>query len=181
MCSPLSRLIPVAVIALGIAGCTSGIVVNENRDPLLVMVSSGTGIRYNRDIRVVTANLSGTPAVLWPQLKAAFSALGLPVTASAGADHALSAQNAEFNGTFDKAPMSRVVNCGLTSMGAQRANAYRVWLTVASQLQAADTGSTLRTTVVATAQDPSSSTASVQCGSTGMLEEELAKRMGGQK
>lgn len=167
-------------VALGVAGCASGIVVNENRDPVLVMISSGTGIRYNRDIRVVTASLVATPAVLWPQLKAAFATLGLPVTALAGGEHALSAQNAEFNGTFDNAPMSRVVNCGLTAMGAQRANAYRVWLTVASQLQAAGTGATLRTTVVATAQDPSSSTAAVQCGSTGMLEEELAKRLGAQ-
>lgn len=173
----LSHLVFCTVV---IAGCASGTVVNQERDPVLVMVGNGAELRYNKDVRVLTSSLTGSPASLWPRLNAAFANIGLPVTERDSADYAVAAQNAQFSGRLGNSPMSRVVDCGLTTVGSQRANSYRVWLTVASQLQPSGTGTVLRTTVVAKAQDQSSSTAAVQCGTTGVLEQEIAKQLGAQ-
>ncbi len=169
-----------AFCSVALAGCASSSVVNQDRDPVLVMISNGGALRYNKDVRVITTSLAGSPASLWPRLNAAYASLGLPVTERDSSEYAVAAQNAQFSGRFANEPMSRVVDCGLTPVGSQRANSYRVWLSVASQLQASGTGTTLRTTVIAKAQDQSSSTAAVQCGTTGTLEHDLAKELGAQ-
>ena len=166
------------VSALAVAGCGPAGVANHDRDPILVMLGNGTSIRYSRDIHVVTENLADSPATLWPQLKAAIAGMGLRVTIVDSASYLIGVQNAELNGRFEGAPVARVLDCGLTPMGSSGANSYRVWLTVGGQLQPATTGSTLRITVSAMAQDPSSSTTAVQCASTGAIESELAKRLG---
>lgn len=173
-------LCSLAVCTIVLTGCASGSVVNQKRDPVLVMVGSNGTLRYNTDVRVITNSIAASPATLWPGLNAAFASAGLPVTERDSAEYAVAAQNAGFNGRFENQPMSRIVDCGLTTMGSQRANSYRVWLTVASQLQPSGTGTTLRTTVAAKAQDPSSSTSSIQCGTTGVLEREIAKQLGAQ-
>lgn len=167
-----------ALCALAIGGCASGSVVNQNGDPLLVMVGNGADLRYYKDVRVITDSVAGSPASHWAALQAAYSNLGLPLTARDGAVFAIASQNAQFSGTFGNEPMSRIVDCGIAAVGSQRANDYRVWLTVASQLQPSGTGTTLRTSVVAKAQDQSSSTAPIQCGSTGALEAKIAKQVG---
>ncbi|HEY5086811.1 MAG TPA: hypothetical protein VII66_05550 [Gemmatimonadaceae bacterium] len=167
-----------AFLALVIAGCASGSMVNQQRDPVLLMIDNGTSLQYSQDVRVISTKLQGSPTSLWPRLNAAYASLGLPVTERDTADYALAAQNAQFSGRFANEPASRVVDCGLTPFGSQRANSYHVWLTVASQLQPSGTGTNLRTTVTAKAQDQNSSTDAVQCGSTGALEADIAKQLG---
>lgn len=172
----LPSLLTLSVVSMG--GCASGTVVNQRNDPVVVMLDNGAALRYDRDIHVVTSNASGTPASLWARLNAAYSDLGLAVTSRDSADFAIGAQNAQFNGRFGKSQMSRIINCGTTPFGTERANAYRVWLTVATQLQASGTGTKVRTSIAARAQDQSSSTAAVQCGSTGALEADIAAALG---
>jgi hypothetical protein len=152
--------------------------VSENNDPLLVMVGNGADLRYYKDVRVISDSLTGSPATHWAQLQATYASLGLPLTARDGTKFAVASQNAQFNGRFDNQPMSKFVDCGLAAIGSQRANDYRVWLTVASQLVPTATGTTLRTSVVSKAQDQGSSTSPVQCGTTGALEGLIAKQLG---
>ncbi len=173
--TPLS----LAVCTVALIGCASSGVVNEQQDPVLVMIANGGSFRYNKDVRVITSSVDGSPATLWPRLNSTFASMGLPVTERDSTKYAVAAQNASFNGRFMNQAMSRIVDCGDTPTGS-RANAYRVWLTVVSQLQPSATGTTLRTSVTAKAQDPSSSTSSVQCGTTGVLEHEIAKQLGAQ-
>jgi hypothetical protein len=167
------------ITALALAGCATGSVVNQSGDPVMVMIgNSATPLQYRQDVRVVTLTAAGTPASLWPKLNAAYSNLGLPVTARDSTDFAVAAQNAQFNGRFGDAAMSRIVDCGVTPLGSQRANSYRVWLSVATQLQPSATGTTVRTSVAARAQDPGSSTAAIQCGSTGVVENDIGTALG---
>jgi hypothetical protein len=170
----------IAFCTIAISGCATGSMVNQERDPVLVMVGNGTDLRYNKDVRVITADVSGSPASLWSRLNNAYASLGLPVTERDSSVYAVAAQNAQFSGRIGGGQMSLVIDCGLTTVGSQRANAYHVWLTVASQLLPSAKGSTLRTTVIAKAQDQSSSTAAVQCGTTGKLEHEIATALGAQ-
>jgi hypothetical protein len=168
-----------SITALAIAGCATGSLVNEQKDPVMVMVgNSAASLQYRQDVRVVTQSAAGTPASLWAKLNAAYSDLGLPVTARDSVDFTIAAQNAQFSGRLGQTPMSRIVDCGATSFGTQRANAYRVWLSIATQLQPSSTGTTVRTSIAAKAQDPSSSTSAVQCGSTGALEADIATALG---
>ena len=166
------------LVVLATGACVPSAAVNQERDLVLVMLGNGSEIRYAKDVRVMTADLSGSPASHWRQLNAAFGALGLPITQRDSVDHALASRETALNGRFADASLSRVLDCGRTTIGAQRADVYRVWLSVASQLQESGNGTTLRTTVAARAMDPSSSTAPIQCGSTGVLEVELAKQLG---
>lgn len=168
------------VTVLAIAGCATGSLVNQQQDPIMVMVGSSATLQYKQDVRVLTQNVAGTPAELWAKLNAAYSNLGLPVTARDSTAFALAAQNAQFMGRIGQTPMSRIVDCGVTPFGTQRANAYRVWLSVATQLQPSSKGTTVRTSLAATARDQNSSTAPVQCGSTGALEADIAAALGGQ-
>jgi hypothetical protein len=168
------------VTVLAIAGCATGSLVNQEQDPIMVMVGSSATLQYKQDVRVLTQNVAGTPTELWAKLNAAYSNLGLPVTARDSAAFALAAQNAQFMGRIGQTPMSRIVDCGVTPFGTQRANAYRVWLSVATQLQPSSKGTTVRTSLAATARDQNSSTAPVQCGSTGALEADIAAALGGQ-
>ena len=168
------------ITVLAIAGCATGSLVNRQEDPIMVMVGSSATLQYKQDVRVVSQNVAGTPAELWAKLNAAYSNLGLPVTARDSAAFALAAQNAQFMGRLGQTPMSRIVDCGVTPFGTQRANAYRVWLSVATQLEPSSKGTTVRTSLAATARDQNSSTAPVQCGSTGALEADIAAALGGQ-
>jgi hypothetical protein len=169
-----------AITALALAGCATGSLVNQHQDPVMVMVGNSASLQYKQDVRVITQSVAGTPASLWAKLNAAYSNLALPVTERDSADFAVAAQNAQFSGRFGPAPMSRVIDCGVTPFGTQRANAYRVWLSVATQLQPSGTGTNVRTSVAAKAQDPNSSTAAIQCGSTGALEADIATALGAQ-
>ncbi len=162
------------ITVLAIAGCASGSVVNQRQDPVMVMVGNSASLEYKQDVRVLTQNVAGTPAGLWAKLNAAYSNFGLPVTARDSADFAVAAQNAQFSGRFGQTPMSRIIDCGVTPFGTQRANSYHVWLSVATQLQASNTGTIVRTSLAAKAKDQNSSTAAVQCGSTGALEADIA-------
>ena len=173
-----TRLSHLAFFTLAMAGCASGAVVSQNNDPLLVMVGNGADLRYYKDVRVISDSLPGSPNDHWAQLQAVYTNIGLPLTARDAATFAIASQNAQFNGRFDNQPMSKFVDCGIASIGSQRANDYRVWLTVASQLVPSATGTTLRTSVVSKAQDQSSSTSPVQCGTTGALESLIAKGLG---
>ena len=168
-----------AVAVTLLAGCATSSSVNQSRDPIMLMLNDGSAIRYENDVRVISAPVPGTPVGMWAGLNAEYSKLNLPITQRDSAQYALAAQNAQFNGRFTDGPMSRVVDCGLTPLGSQRANSYKVWLTVVSQLQPAASGSTLRTSVTAKAQDPNSSSSAIQCGSTGALEADIARALGG--
>ena len=164
-----------------LAGCASPGAVQRNEDPVIVMVSGTGSLRYNKDVHVVTTRLDGPPSAHWAQLQAAYASLGLPLTARDTAEHTLAAQNIQLSGRFNNAAVSRTVDCGMTPFGSERANSYKVWLTVASQLEAAGTAGAdtdLRTSVASTAQEQASSTAAVQCGSTGSLEGQIAKLLG---
>jgi hypothetical protein len=168
-----------AIAATLVAGCASSSAVNQQRDPVMVMMNDGSSIRYENDVRVITAPVPGSPTTLWPALNAEYAKLNLPITQRDSSEYALAAQNAAFNGRFGDGPMARIVDCGLTPFGSQRANAYKVWLTVVSQLQPSGSGGVLRTSVSAKAQDPNSSSSAIQCGTTGALEAEIANSLGG--
>lgn len=168
------------ITVLALAGCATGSVVNERADPVTVMVGGDGSLRYKQDVRVITQNVAGSPASLWAKLNAAYATLGLPVTQRDSAEFAVAAQNAQFSGRFGSGSMSRIIDCGLTPYGTQRANAYHVWLSVATQLQPSATGTTIRTSVGARAQDPNSSNGVLQCGSTGALEADIANALGAQ-
>ncbi len=168
------------ITVLATAGCATGSLVNQQQDPIMVMVGNTGSLQYKQDVRVVSQNVAGTPAELWAKLNAAYSNLGLPVTARDSAAFAVAAQNAQFMGRFGQTPMSRIIDCGVTPFGTQRANSYHVWLSDATQLQPSSKGTTVRTSLAATARDQNSSTAPVQCGSTGALEADIAAALGGQ-
>jgi citrate lyase gamma subunit len=73
--------------------------------------------------------------------------------------------------------LSRYFTCGSTALGTEAADTYRLQLSVVSTVLRQGSGSRLETTVEAIARQPGTSSAPVNCSSTGELEKAIANRV----
>ena len=109
-------------------------------------------------------------------LKSAYESLGIPV----GVDDAARLQTGNTNfwkmRTLAKQPLSKYFTCGSGFTGLHADN-YRIYISMLSTVAPGSAGkSVLKTTVIAAAQDVASgATERLRCGTTGMLEAQIAK------
>ena len=175
-----------AAAALALAGCaTAGAGTAPQRNTTVVSVSA-TGRQAGSqtlelDRYAATAatasSLLAAPAEVWVALDSVYAALGIPVAMRDPAHWTLGNRNLEISRRLNGNALSRYFTCGSTALGAEAADSYRLHVSVLSTVLQQGTGSRLETTAQATARQPGTSSAPLDCSSTGQLERAIANRV----
>lgn len=164
----------VSAVLTGCASSSQSVVPQEGQTSATQLIDTELGL-FNMDVvasrSIVTTAILAPPSHVWQVLPNVFAALSLPVTGVEEKVMSLGAKNVRVRGQFNSVRLSRLVDCGGGGVSAPNADRYTVFLSVAAQVGAADSGATiLRTQVTASAQPEASRGATVRCGTTGALE-----------
>ena len=138
----------------------------------------GFQLRMTEDIVVRIDTVDVAADRLWPEVPAAYDALGIPITTVNAEARVIGALQARVRGRIGDAPVSRFVRCGSTMTG-EVADQYEVHLTSITQVEpaAADSGrSILSSHVTAVAQGTASGN-TVQCATRGRLEGNIREQL----
>lgn len=179
--------LPTIVGALVLGACSQGPTpgVTPEHTESTVIVGAGPAVNpsgpstatlhYNTDLNEAESSLDVPMDAAWARVNHAYSTLKIPITDLDAATHVIGARRALVH-ALAGARLSHWFSCGETAMGTPRADSYNMYVTALTQLVPAPGGGsgTLARTVVtafATAVDASSN--SVQCSSTGALEQRL--------
>jgi len=111
------------------------------------------------------------PGTAWPLVKAAYKSLGIDVTVDNPVSHQMGNTNFWRTRTLGPFRMSELVECG-QGMTGRKADTYRMYFILLTMVNSdGKGGTTLQTTLAATGQDMSGTSADrLACGSTGKLE-----------
>lgn len=179
-----SHLLALGAICAGCASAAATPRSNSNQVPVTVEIAGSgdarnTQFRYYRDVNTNTVTVAAPRSKVLAALLTTYQVLEVPVTAYEPARGIVGAGNVGLMGHIGKRRLSSIVSCGMTAMGSPRADSYRVYLNAISQVvQTGDSSHTaVQTTVTAKASDPSQSSTTVDCSSTGGLEEQIANSL----
>lgn len=138
---------------------------------------SSTTFRYGSDNGTAETSLDVPLDNAWARVTRAYDVLRIPVTDNDPVHHLVGARRALTRDRLAGARMSHWFSCGETAIGTPRADSYAVYVTALTQLVPAtggNTGYVARTAVSAFATPVDASSNSVQCTSTGALEQKLS-------
>lgn len=116
--------------------------------------------------------IDASPDAVWAALPVVYKELGIPVTTMVTASKQLGNTDFRVRRQLGGERLSRYLDCG-ERMGERNAETYDVKMRVLTMVRPADGGSTLVTAVDATARPLSVSGNTVNCTSTGRLEERI--------
>lgn len=136
---------------------------------------STSTLHYNTDINAAESSLDVPMSVAWARVTRAYGTLKIPITDLDSVSHVVGARRALVHSLGDER-MSHWFSCGLTALGTPRADSYSMYVTALTQLvpsPGGGSGTLARTVVTAFAQANDASSNSVQCSSTGELEQRL--------
>lgn len=180
-----ARLVPAFVVVL--AGCKSG----ANRVPdldtgggppqlaITGATASGAGAvsyRLDNSDGGMTRLIWATPEEVWKTVLVTYHDLKLPVTGLDSAHRRLSSSNARAPRTLGGKPLRDYLDCG-NSISGPRVDSYDVAYALVTTVAPAGGDSTaVHSTLVATATSRGgTSTAPVDCATTGRLEKRIAQ------
>jgi hypothetical protein len=180
-----SSALTLSVLALGLAACKSTGTSTPNLEssgaPPEIDIRGGGGganifYRVNRSDGSVSANIWAPPADVWKTVVVTYNDLGLPVTTIDEQKHKISSTDARAPRKIGGKALRDYFDCG-SGITGPRVDSYDVAYTIVTSVTpAAGDSSTISSTIVGSAKDPSgSSTASVNCGTTGRLEKRIAE------
>ncbi len=170
----MPRLAVLSLVALA-ACASSGPTPGSGSSGQTISIGAGGAGGTARLNTSVSAAVSSVPFPLddvWRFLPAAFDSLGIPKALIDPATHTLGNQGMKVRQRLGKTPLSRFIDCGSTQIGPS-ADTYEVFLTVATQLQSAGTGTTISTTVEAVAKPLNFNQEYSRCSSRGVLESRI--------
>ncbi len=164
------------VISLGsLAACASSSMQRNEETTTNIETNGGrVSVRYAADVSPVVDTVAAAPDVVWARLVSAYGRLQVPITTLDTTGYAIGAVRAPVRGHIGPTQLSKLLDCGTTAIGVQRATSYEVTLTAVTELHPAAGGTAVLTVVTASAVDPSGSSNAVQCGSTGWFEQQVA-------
>lgn len=187
----IARIACVALVAIAAAACAGGTATSsgiENRpapvstERIQVGSSRAEPLDLTNDAREgIAFLLEGPVDSTWVALQRAYDALHIPITDMSTTQHLVGNAHLELRGWLGKRPLARYLDCGRSPTGQPNADspAFRVTLSISSTLTPeSETSSLVRTRLQAQAQAEAQSTAPVRCRTTGLLEQEIAKRAG---
>jgi hypothetical protein len=171
-----SALLVLAACASGGTGSTAEA---PAPPPRINAVGNGYDVRIGSGGATSAVALRAAPEAAWTALLATYQKMGIPLSSVDAAQRTASAVDLEVRRRLAGKSLSEYLDCGSNLTGLI-ANSYRVRLTVTSTLApGAQGGSTLQTSVSASATSPQgASSAPVNCATTGRLEAEIAQRVG---
>ncbi len=132
--------------------------------------------RVNRSDGSISANVKATPAEVWKTVVVTYNDLKLPITTIDEQRHRISSTDARAPRKINGKALREYFDCG-SGITGPRVDSYDVAYTIVTAVTAAEGDSTtVSSTMVGSARDPSgSSTAPINCGTTGRLEELIAE------
>lgn len=167
----------VACASSGGTGTASGASQSQNLSFDMNLQGQGFQLRMTEDILVNVDTVAVAPDRLWPELPAAYDALGIPITTVNAEARLIGAVEGRVRGRIGDDPVSRFVRCGSTMTG-EVADQYEVYLTSVTQVEpvSADSGSSIVSShVKAIAQGASGNT--VECATRGRLESDIREQL----
>lgn len=160
-----------------LAGCASAPTNVPSTDPQYSGYDARSG-RWTRSVSPASGrpsdSLLAAPDKVWAALPAVYESLGMKPTSRDDQTMVTGVQNLVVRRRLGGEALSRALDCGLDVLGANADN-FEVHLTVMSLVRpTSPSGSALDTRVSAWAA-PNGLSTTVQCGSTGRLEDRIAK------
>lgn len=118
--------------------------------------------------------VAAAPEKVFTVLPGVYEALGVPINTLRTDGNTIGARDTRMPRRLGKVALSQYVDCGQNVTGTPNADAYAVTMSVLTRVAPADSGrSTVVTQVAATARPITVSGNTIQCSSTGRLENAL--------
>jgi hypothetical protein len=135
------------------------------------VILTGDRIIEGERPRASVTTVQVPPSTAWPLVKGAYQALGIDITVDNPTMHQMGNSNFWRTRSIGPFRMSELVECGM-SMTGRKADTYRIYMVLLTMVNPDGKGGTkLETTLAATGQDMSGTSADrIVCGSTGKLE-----------
>ena len=138
--------------------------------------SSSSDFALTRDDAGINTTLDLPPYRVWDALGAAYQALGILPTTRDSERRLLGNDNVEpRSGKIGGHRTSLLLNCGTSPTGVPLADSYRVTIQLSSAVSPRGTGSLLTSRVLGSAASREIAGTRINCGSTGKLEESIAR------
>jgi hypothetical protein len=147
----------------------------DNRVTMSTPDGTVVDVQTHTTLETRSVHVPVAPPELWRAIALAYADLGIPLAAFDSTQMYIGNPGlAITNGRLQRERMSRYLNCGSDAMLGPLADRYDVRLNVVSRVRPAQGGSMLETQVSGDASQRGVSGISVNCASTGVLEERLA-------
>lgn len=131
-------------------------------------------IRTVEDLSVSSDRIEGPVERAWSELPGVYRELGIPIGSIDGETRVLGHQGFRVQGEIGDTRLSSFLRCG-RSMTGDHADDYDVAMAVLTQVIEAEEGTVVSTHINASASPASISGHAVRCGTTGRLEQSIAK------
>lgn len=167
------------LLAPFLLACASGGSSASSTVPNREVISMGN-IEVERyvDRRGTTHRIPMAVAEVWPSLVASYQAMEIPLGTVNRPAGVLGNTKLVVTRRLAGQRLSQLLNCGATVVGAPVADSHRIEVSVLSELTAVSaTESSLQTRLTAQALSGGTSTAPIQCVSSGAFEELLLKHV----
>ena len=166
-----------ALVIISAAACAPGAPGAASSGPTRVIeTGDGMYVELASEGRGASARFSATPEQVWAALPGAYAELGIEPGTIDQTSWTFGNRQVRASRRFAGVPMTNLFRCGNTSAGAPAAGAYRIQMSVLTQLIPVAAGGTEAVTTVGAAgtSTEGTSTAAVACSSTGALEQRIA-------
>lgn len=180
------RKLLVVAVACAFVGCASsggtgipsGGSQSQNVSFRTNLQGQGFQLRTTEDIVVAVDTVAVAPDRLWPEVPAAYDALGIPITTVNAEARLIGALEARVRGRIGDERVSRYVRCGSTMTG-EVADQYEVYLTSVTQVEpvTADSGRSIVSSHVKAIAQGGASGNTVQCATRGRLESDIRDQL----
>jgi len=170
------RYIVLSAGLLSLAGCATTTAPSSGGAlPPAVTARSSRSAEVRTRVEVAPAEHVEFPMqAVWDALPGVYTALGVPAVGADPATRAVGNGNFVVSRTLAGEPLSRFLTCGTTAVGRPLADEARVQIDMRTVVSAEGEGSSVRTTLRATARaNNGTSSDAVPCTSTGRLESRI--------
>jgi hypothetical protein len=117
--------------------------------------------------------VAAAPEKVFTVLPGVYEALGVPINTVRSDGNTIGAREVRMPRRLGKVALSQYVDCGTNATGSPNADTYAVTMSVLTRVAPAASGSTVVTQIAATARPITVSGNTIQCSSTGRLEQAI--------
>lgn len=169
------------LLPFGLAACAGGAATGTRTEPTRVLTTSARGdaeIVLGSELIVESTAVPAPPDRAFEALLRAYEELNIPLTLLEPEGRALANEGWRPPRRLADRRLSDLVDCGTSNLGVALADQYRVTLSIRSSVVPAGDESAVHTVIEGWARNPDGASRDpVRCASTGLLEEEIGRRV----